>query len=250
VVLGMTLASPRRAVAVASLCLLAGCAATTTAISERNLDVQTKMSGSIFLDPVAPDRRTVFVQVRNTSDRPDFDIEQDIRAAVASRGYRVVEDPSEAQYMLQANVLQAGRTSKSAAEATFGSGFGGVVLGGAVGAAAGRAVSRDTSVIIAGGLLGAAAESVTSAFVQDVTYGITTDVQVSERAREGVVVTERLQQNLGQGTGSEVLSSTETTDWKRYQTRVQSTASKANLEFEEAAPELTSGLTRSIAGIF
>jgi Enterobacterial TraT complement resistance protein len=47
-----------------------------------------------------------------------------------------------------------------------------------------------------------------------------------------------------------VLSSTETTDWKRYQTRVQSTASKANLEFEEAAPELTSGLTRSIAGIF
>lgn len=237
--------------AVASLCLLAGCAATTTAISERNLDVQTKMSDSIFLDPVAPDRRTVFVQVRNTSDRPDFDIEQDVRAAVAARGYRVVEDPDAAQYMLQANVLQAGRTSKSAAEATFGSGFGGVVLGGAVGAAAGRAVSRDTSVIIAGGLLGAAAESVTSAFVQDVTYGITTDVQVSERAREGVVVTERLQQNLGQGaSGSEVLSSTETTDWKRYQTRVQSTASKANLEFEEAAPELTSGLTRSIAGIF
>jgi hypothetical protein len=66
-----------------------------------------------------------------------------------------------------------------------------------------------------------------------------------------VVVTERLQQNLGQGaSGSEVLSSTETTVWKRYQTRVQSTASKANLEFEEAAPELTSGLTRSIAGIF
>jgi Enterobacterial TraT complement resistance protein len=247
----MRLAAPRRAVAVASLCLLAGCAATTTAISERNLDVQTKMSDSIFLDPVAPDRRTVFVQVRNTSDRPDFDIEQEVRAAVAERGYRVVEDPDKAQYMLQANVLQAGRTSKSAAEATFGSGFGGVVLGGAVGAAAGRAVSRDTSVIIAGGLLGAAAESVTSAFVQDVTYGITTDVQVSERAREGVVVTERLQQNLGQGaSGSEVLSSTETTDWKRYQTRVQSTASKANLEFEEAAPELTSGLTRSIAGIF
>jgi outer membrane lipoprotein SlyB len=247
----MRLAWLRRAAALAAIWMLAGCAATTTAIGERNLDVQTKMTDSIFLDPVAPDRRTVFVQVRNTSDRRDFDIEQAVKAAVESRGYSVVEDPAQAQYMLQANVLQAGWTSESAAEATFGSGFGGAVLGGAVGAAAGRAVSRDTSVIIAGGLLGAAAESVTSAFVQDVTYSITTDIQVSERAREGVVITERLQQNLGQGAaGSEVLSSTETTEWKRYQTRVQSTASKANLEFEEAAPELTSRLTRSIAGIF
>lgn len=243
--------SLRRLVAVAGVCLLAGCAATTTAISERDLDVQTKMSDSIFLDPVAPDKRTVFVQVRNTSDRPDFDIEQAVKAEVATRGYTVVEDPEQAQYMLQANVLQAGRMSESAAEATFGSGFGGAVLGGAVGAAAGRAVSRDTGAIIAGGLLGAAAESVAGAFVQDVAYSITTDVQVSERAREGVMVTERMQQNLSQGdSGREVISATETSDWKRYQTRVQSTASKANLEFEEAAPDLTAGLTRSIAGIF
>jgi hypothetical protein len=29
-----------------------------------------------------------------------------------------------------------------------------------------------------------------------------------------------------------------------------SVANKANLEFEEAAPELVAGLTRSIAGVF
>ena len=47
-----------------------------------------------------------------------------------------------------------------------------------------------------------------------------------------------------------MLSSTETSDWKRYRTRVMSKANKVNLEFEEAAPDLVAGLTRSIAGIF
>lgn len=247
----MSLAFRRHLAVPVLAAVLAGCAATTTAISQRDLDVQTRMTNTIFLEPVTADRRTVFVQVRNTSDKPNFDIAEAVRQAVEARGYAVVEDPAQAHYLLQANVLQAGQVSRSATEQTFGSGFGGAVLGGAVGAAAGRAVSRDTSVIIAGGLLGAAAESVAGAFVQDVTYTITTDLQVSERAREGVVVTESMRQNLSQGdTGSRILSASETSDWKRYQTRVQSTARQANLEFEEAAPELVAGLTRSIAGIF
>jgi hypothetical protein len=38
--------------AVALLLALSGCAATTTAISKRTLDVQTRMTDSIFLEPV------------------------------------------------------------------------------------------------------------------------------------------------------------------------------------------------------
>ena len=53
---------------------LSGCAATSTAVAKRNLDVQTKMSDTIFLDPVTPDERTVYVDVRNTSDQPGLDI--------------------------------------------------------------------------------------------------------------------------------------------------------------------------------
>jgi hypothetical protein len=231
--------------------LLGGCAATTTAISKRNLDVQTKMTETIFLDPVPAAQRTVFVQVRNTSDKPDFDIEPAVRAAVESRGYRVVDDPTEAHYLLQANVLQAGRNSESGAENSFAGGFGSMILGGAAGAGAGRVASENPSVIIGGALAGAAIAAVADAFVQDVTYSIISDVQVSERAGEGVVVTESARQDLSQGTsGNRVLSSTETSDWKRYRTRVMSKADKVNLEFEEAAPDLVAGLTRAISGIF
>ena len=230
---------------------LAACGATTTAISKRDLDVQTKMTESIFLDPVPVDQRTVFVQVRNTSDKPDFDIEPAVRAAVEGRGYRVVDDPTEARYLLQANVLQAGRSSEEAAEDIFAGGFGSTILGGAAGAGAGRVLSEDPAVIIGGALAGVAISAVADAFVQDVTYSIISDIQISERASQGVVVTESARQNLSQGTsGNRVLSSTETSEWKRYRTRVMSKANKANLEFDEAAPDLVAGLTRSISGIF
>lgn len=234
-----------------SLLVLAACAATSTGLGKRELDVQTRMTDSIFLDPVPRARRTVFVQVRNTSDRPDFEIADEIRRSIESRGYRIVEDPGRAHYLLQANVLQVGRTSPTAAEQTFGGGFGSAIFGGAIGAIGTRAATKDTGAIIAGGLAGAAVSSIADSLVEDVTYSITTDIQISERTREGVVVTETTEQTLGQGTsGQTVIKATETHDWKRYQTRIMSTANKANLEFEEAAPRLVGGLTRSIAGIF
>jgi Enterobacterial TraT complement resistance protein len=237
--------------AVALLLALPACAATTTAIGKRTLDVQTRMTDSIFLDPVTTEKKTVLVEVRNSSDRPDLDIAPAVRAAIAARGYRVVDDPKDAHFLLQTNVLQVGRTSRTAAEGSFGKGFGSAVVGGAGGAGVGRAASDQTEVIIAGAVAGVAASAVADAFVQDVTYSIITDVQISERAGEGVTVTERTRQDLAQGSGGRrILSSTEVHDWKRYQTRIMSTANQVNLDFEDAAPELTAGLTQAIAGIF
>jgi hypothetical protein len=53
---------------------LLGCAAVHTSIAKKDLDVQTKMSDTVFLDPVGQDKKVVFVQIRNTSDQP-FEIE-------------------------------------------------------------------------------------------------------------------------------------------------------------------------------
>ena len=52
--------------------LLAGCAATHAAISKRNLEVSTRMSDAVFLDPVGGDKRTAFIYVRNTPRPPQF----------------------------------------------------------------------------------------------------------------------------------------------------------------------------------
>ena len=233
-----------------ALLLASGCAATTTGLGKRNLEVQTKMSDTIFLEPVSAYERTVLVQVRNTSDQAVFDIAQAVEASIAERGYRIVDRPEQAHFLLQANVLQVGVASPSAAEETFAGGFGGSLIGGAVGAAGARIASDDPRALIAGGLIGAATAGVADALIEDVTYTVITDVQVSERAGESVVVTERLDQNLRQGGGTRIISASQSHDWKRYQTRIMSTANRTNLELEDAAPQLAGGLTRSIAGIF
>ena len=231
--------------------LAAGCAAMGTAIGKRKLEVETLTSHTVFLDPVAADQRTVFVQVRNTSDRPGFDLEAEVGAAIRAKGYRLVDDPADAQFLLQANVLQIGVTSPTATEQNLGGGFGSAVVGGAVGAGVGRAVSSETSTIIAGALIGAAAEGLSGAWFEDVTYSITTDVQISERAGQGVLVTETTDQKLVQGSaGHRIIAASQASDWKRYQTRVISTANRVNLDFEDAEPDLVAGLTRAIAGIF
>lgn len=229
---------------------LASCAATNTAISKRNLDVQTRMSATIFLDPVSPDKRVVLVQVRNTSDKPDFDFESIIKNVVASKGYRLTENPDDANYILQANILQVGKADPSAADKAIASGYGGTADGFVAGALAANALGGGNNTNLGVGLLGALIGSVANAAVKDVTYTIITDIQISERARSGVEVNEANSAQLVQGTsGSRIVTSNETTDWKRYQTRIISSANKVNLKFDEASPKLVEGLARSISGI-
>ena len=237
------------------LSMLAGCAATHVAIAKRNLEVSTRMSDAVFLDPVGGDKRTAFVYVRNTSDRPNFDIETPLKTAIAGRGYRIVADPDEAHFKLQAQVLSVSKMSVTAAEAALGAGYGGAIAGVAIGGVAGAATtgtSQGTVVgAVAGGIVGGIAETIANAAVKDVTFVAITDVQISERAREGVVGRRELEVDAQQGMGgSEQSTFTEETTEKRYRTRVISTANKANLKYEEAAGPLNEGLTRVLSGVF
>jgi len=241
------------------LIFLAGCAASQTMISKRNLDVQTKMSETIFLDPVGPDKKVMFVEVRNTSDKDNFDIEHSIKDAVAKRGYRITQNPDDAYYRLQANVLSVAKTDPTAAQQALAGGYGGPLMSALGGAAAGAAIGGMAGGTYAapgmgagaGALVLGGAELVTGALVKDVTFMVVTDVQVVEKAPEGVIVRQDNQQNLKQGIGgSQQQTSSEVTKYKKYRTRVVSTANKANLDYEEAAPALSQGLTRSLAGLF
>jgi len=245
-------------VAVVMIAWLSGCAATHTSIAKQELDVQPKMSEAIFLEPVAPDQRIVFVQVRNTSDRPSFDIGPAVKSAIAAKGYMITENPEYAHYKLQAQVLSVSRSSQTAADAVLHDGFGstvigvgagalsGAVLGGIAGGHHGAAIGAGV-----GGLLGGVIATIADASVKDVTYVAVTDVLISEKTPNGVVGRRNLQIDNSQGIGgSERQTFAEATDEKRHRTRVVSTANRANLNYEEAAELLSQGVTRSLAGLF
>lgn len=229
-----------------ALALTAGCAATYTSIRYKEMQVQNKMSASIFLEPVAPAQRTVFVQVRNTSDK-QFGVAGEIRDRIQASGYKIVDDPAKAHYMVQANILQVGVTDKDATEVAGATTFGGPLAGAAAGGLLGGDQAVEGAVI--GGVVGAAAEMIGDASVQVVTYMVITDLQISERTKGAV--SQDFTSNLKQGTADTTVSqrTAGTTNWKRYQTRIVSTARKANLTWPEAAPALRNGIAQSIGNV-
>ncbi len=241
-------------VGISFLALLSGCAAVHTSIAKADLDVQTKMSDAVFLEPVGKDKRTVFVQVRNTSDKPNFDIEQPLKAAIAAKGYRVIEDPDRAHFKLQAQILSVAKTDPTAAANALNAGYGGA-LGGAVGGATiGGIIDGYRGAGIgagAGALAGGLAGTIANAMVKDVTYVAITDVQISQKTKQGVSGTTKTKVDIAQGTGTQVEQAfNEVSKEKKYRTRVMSTANQVNLEYDEAAPQLNAGLTRVLAGLF
>ena len=219
---------------------LSGCAAVQTSVAKRNLDVQTKVSTSIFVDAVKRDKRIVYVDIRSAVMEFDRNAMSKIvrdEFANNANGYRITDDPDAAQYQMNIFVRQLEKASPTAAEAAVRDGYSDVKTGTVAGAAIGASSGRSTTGAAAGGLLGALGTTAANAFVQDVTYMLVADVLIKEKARKGVIVrkdTKISTQVSDSGTSSQ--SVIEASKHKEYATRIVTTANQANLELEEAQP--------------
>jgi len=222
---------------------LSGCAAMQTEFGKRDLDVQTRMTKTIFLEPVADSKRKIYVQAHNTSGKHCFNLQNRLRASLAAKGYQVVNNPEEAYFLVQANVLQVGKVNLREVNSAFESGFGGALLGATV---AGIAGGNDRA-LLAAGLAGTVVGIAADAMVKDNLYTVITDVQLSERSK---LVDELTVSNLPQGIHSRNLQASKKKGaWKKYQTRIISTANQANLKLEDAMPLLANELVSSISGL-
>ena len=230
---------------------LSGCSAMNTAIKKKDLDVQTKMSETIFLEPCSPEEKIVYFDIRNTSDK-DINIKATVEAAFKNRGYKITQDPKKARYMLQGNILKVGKSDLRESKSFLGTGFGAGLSGAALGAASGYGLTGSSRTGAALGLAGAALGFVGDALVKDVFYVMVTDLQIRERPLDGEVITQTQEADLAQGSSSKVKQDIKggKVKWKTYRTRIVSTANKMNLEFAEAQPVLESALSRSMSGIF
>lgn len=233
--------------------LLSGCAAIHTSIAKRNLEVHTKMSDTVFLEPVAPTKKTIFVQVKNTTDQTNFDLGYPLESLLRAKGYRISSDPNRAYYWLRANVLNVSKTNPNDVGRVLGAGYGGALGGLALGSAIGSMDGWAGAGLggLAGGMAGALAETVGNALVKDVMYMVVTDVEIAEQAKPGEVIRQLSQQTSRQGSSGFVnQTSSSTSRRKRYRVRIVSTANKVNLKYDEAVPELETGLARTISGVF
>lgn len=202
-----------------SMVLLTGCAAIGTAVCHSQLDTQTLMSNSIFLPPGAVDaNKTVYVEVHNTTDKPSFNITHGLKQQLQSKGFEIVKNSKQAHFVLQVNLLQMGKTSESAAKEMMACGYGGALEGAVAGGAI--AFVAGASNPVTGGLVGGVATTVADNVVQNVTYSGIVDVKLVLRGCH-----------------------------ESYQTRILTLANRVGLSFEDARPEIESGLINSISGI-
>ena len=200
---------------------------------------------------MGPAKRTIFIQVRNTSDKANFSLDPAVRKAIAAKGYTVTDDPETAHYRLLANVLRVEKADPTAADEALAGGYGsaaiiGVGTGAAVGAATGSAAWG-----VGAGVAAAGADWIASSMVKDITYMVVTDIEIAEKAPEGVIVRSDSAHQLQQGTsGGKSQRFSSVSNRIKYRTRVVSTANQANLDYIDAAPVLTDGLARALAGLF
>ncbi|EDT6851825.1 complement resistance protein TraT, partial [Salmonella enterica subsp. enterica] len=115
-----------------SVLVLSGCGAMSTAIKKRNLEVKTQMSETIWLEPSS--QKTVYLQIKNTSDKDMSGLQTKITKAVQDKGYTVTSSPDSAYYWIQANVLKADKMDLRTAQGFLNQGYEGAIAGAALGA--------------------------------------------------------------------------------------------------------------------
>ncbi|MCV2886562.1 complement resistance protein TraT [Aestuariibacter sp. AA17] len=240
----------RFAVLLTTVLLFTGCAAVHTSLAKKDLDVQTKLSTSIFVDPVPAEKRKIYLEVRSAVmefDRNEFRAALNNQISASGNGYSFTENPQDAQYTMSVFVRNLEKASPSAADNYLKSGFEGVATGATVAYATGGDYKDAAGVALIGGLVSTAA----NALVKDVTYLLVADIQIKEKAREGVIIRRDAKVNTKvSDDGAATQTYSEVSNQKEYRTRVVTTANKANLELVEAQPLMFEKTAYAMASFF
>lgn len=225
------------------LLIIGGCSSFETAVKKRNIETQTKMSETIWLNPEFITDKTIFIQVKNTS-MSDISIEKGLKNILVQKGYKIVNTPKTANYWLQINILKLEKLSLNTSDAALSG-----LTGAGIGALLGGYNTGSTNTAVAWGLVGGALGILSDTLIDDTFYGMITDILVSERTP--YKVKSSAISTTTQGTQGRNFSVSESSgNMNRYQTRVISTANKMNLKFEEAEPVLRAELLKAIGNIF
>lgn len=222
-----------------------GCATTAgngtsaSGLSSNGVGLSTKMSSSIFLQPVAPQDKIVYVSVRNTSTATGLNFRQELISELIGEGYKITNNPKEANFMLMSNVLYIGKRTKSYTMAgALAGGFGGALIGSRYNTATG---------VIGGGLLGAAAGGLIGDLFKHKAYMMVVDIQLEQRQR-GSYTTNGTSTSEGLGNSTTTYNAG-VKNWAIYRDRVVSQAKAINLEFSTAEPLLKKQIAHSIANL-
>ncbi|QKF58336.1 complement resistance protein TraT [Aliarcobacter lanthieri] len=247
---------------VAATILFTGCATT-------ELQTNAKMTQSVFINPVKKELRTVFISTKNTSGQK-INLENTIISELQAKGYKVVDDPDAATYVLLTNVLYCDKKQENNAGAgALGAGAVGAGVAGYNNSGAGGTIAAGLGAALIGGLLAKATE--------DTIYQMQVDIVIREKAKGPVYASNSNvagQSSVKDGNKSGFINSfggkakdvnatgqlnsnmanaqTQSfeADYIEHKTMMFAEATKMNLTLDEATPILEKQISNQISGLF
>lgn len=227
---------------------LSGCTETMVqAVQNREMSVTAKMSDTIFLDPeVLAKNRNVYVRVTNTSDYQEIDFNEILKHRLAEKGLTITNLPSEAGYIVQANLLYLGKEKKDmTAEGMTALGFGGALAGSTIGGG----WRGNTGGALVGGLAGAVVGGIIGSAVHVDTFFGALDIQIKEASE--VAVRGQMDTDARQGSSTTVHTEKAiNSNFQEYRTRIVVRAVQTNIDRTEACNAIANRLAMQIAGMF
>lgn len=200
-----------------SLLILSSCATT-------ELKVNTKLTKTIILDHSSKEESKVFIQVSNTSIEKDTNyLKKQISALLISKGYKIVESSSRADFELFVNTLFANNIKEAHNIASsIGIGVSAGVISKVSGHNTGDSLLVGATIALAGIVIGKALE--------DDTYRSVVDIEIREYSKNHIKKKSKA--------------------YKIYKTRSLLELVKMNLNLEEALPLMEKRLAIQISKIF
>lgn len=222
------------AVGVSAL-VLGGCAATQVALENKDLQVQSAVSQTIFLPMTTEKTYALAVRSTTSQDVGVSAIEADIGRELAAKGYSVAP-PDKAHFLIQLNIVRAVGNDTSA-----GSNGGGMMAGAALAGANGGS-GRG---VLAGALIGGIADAIAGATTKKVIVSLSSELQIGVRGAGG-----KDKAAEGANASATRIRDGSDADVTYYQTSIDSWVKQVNLDFATAIPDLRTALVRNVAGFF
>jgi predicted lipid-binding transport protein (Tim44 family) len=214
-------------------------------------DTDLITSNTFFLTPSTA--KTVYIQTRNSSDNQGVSL-HDLGPRLMAKGYEIVQDHSQAHYIVLANIVYCNITKpelpvEAIVASGYGGGFGSSMMGGLnslagmasmagpQGAMAGAAASMGLSAIEGiGGAVGGLFGSSGPKMPDDVNYACVADIQITE---QGIAAS-----------AAETAKPTAGSQPGVHQARLAADVHQKKLDEAEATPLLQQKLSAAVAGHF
>ena len=222
---------------------LSACSTLSSNHKAPTLTVEQTKGKTIFMEPVSPEKRIAYIEIRNTSGDADFNVlKQAISNNLNARGYRTTDNPERAWYFLQADVIKAGIMDENTKETLLNNQVKRAALGAGIGAIGGKIIHKRNSTAIGAGV-GALAGLAYDSHSHSNNYVVIADIRATQKKpkRKHGIFARKDEPNI--------LGYALTKDDRVQDTRIAVTARQANLNPQDAKALVLAGLTESIAGV-